>query len=566
MTTARLPALIASPFDQVKVQETSFGVDALARNVCNTWEEATTNPDFDVVVIGSGMFGAYCADKLFRNTKSKRILLLEAGGFLLAEHFQDYPNIGLNVPNPMDPGDDNGVPREVVWRMPWRGNTSFVGIPYCVGGKSIYWGGWCPRLTEDSLSGWPPVVVQYLKSNYPRVEEQLGISSRTDFIQGPLYEAMLAKAKAVLPGVPRLTSVEPPPLAVLGRGPASGLFTFNKYSSLPLLISAIRDSIAETGGDNARRRLFLVPRAQVVKLHTSGGMVRRVEAFVNKQQRFFEVTERCAVVLALGAIESTRMALESFPTALNSAQEKMGRNLTAHMRSTTTVQIRRSELEIPGKPLKEKLQTAAAMVRGATNDGHFHLQVTAADDREGDSDSLLFRMIPDADLLDKILDAQQAEFVAVTFRGCAETKGVKDQPAGNPALRWIDLSPFERDEFGFRRAFVNLAINAAEARLWNAMDAATVELARKLANNHPASIRIVSSSRDGLGTTYHESGTLWMGDDPAKSVTNANGGFHHVANAYCTDQAIFPSAGSANPVLTGLTLTRMIAEHIGSLE
>jgi choline dehydrogenase-like flavoprotein len=565
MTTARLPALIASPFDQVKVQETSFGVDALARNVCNTWEEATTNPDFDVVVIGSGMFGAYCADKLFRNTKSKRILLLEAGGFLLAEHFQDYPNIGLNVPNPMDPGDDNGVPREVVWRMPWRGNTSFVGIPYCVGGKSIYWGGWCPRLTEDSLSGWPPGVVQYLKSNYPRVEEQLGISSRTDFIQGSLYEAILAKAKAVLPGVPRLTSVEPPPLAVLGRGPASGLFTFNKYSSLPLLISAIRDAIAETGGDNARRRLFLVPRAQVVKLHTSGGVVRRVEAFVNKQQRFFEVTERCAVVLALGAIESTRMALESFPTALNSAQEKMGRNLTAHMRSTTTVQIRRSELEIPGKPLKEKLQTAAALVRGATNDGHFHLQVTAADDREGDSDSLLFRMIPDADLLEKILDAQQAEFVAVTFRGCAETKGVKDQSAGNPALRWIDLSPFERDEFGFRRAFVNLAINAAEARLWNAMDAATVELARKLANNDPASIRIVSSSRDGLGTTYHESSTLWMGDDPAKSVTNANGGFHHVANAYCTDQAIFPSAGSANPVLTGLTLTRMIAEHIGSL-
>ena len=205
-------------------------------------------------------------------------------------------------------------------------------------------------------------------------------------------------------------------------------------------------------------------------------------------------------------------------------------------------------------------------MRGETSDGHFHLQVTAADDREGDSDSLLFRMIPDTDLLEKILDAQQAEFVAVTFRGCAETKGVKDQPVGNPALRWIDLSPFERDEFGFRRAFVNLAINAAEARLWNAMDAATVELARKLANDHHAAIRIVSSSRDGLGTTYHESGTLWMGDDPAKSVTNANGGFHHVANAYCTDQAIFPSAGSANPVLTGLTLTRKIAEHIGSLE
>ena len=153
----------------------------------------------------------------------------------------------------------------------------------------------------------------------------------------------------------------------------------------------------------------------------------------------------------------------------------------------------------------------------------------------------------------------------MTFRGFAETKGVKDQPIGDPKLRWIDLSP-ERDEFGFRRAFVNLAINAAESRLWNAMDKATVDLARKLANDHNRAIRFVLSARDGLGTTYHESGTLWMGDDPATSVTDTNGRFHHVANAYCTDQALFPTVGSANPVLTGLTLTRKIAEHIARLE
>jgi choline dehydrogenase-like flavoprotein len=566
MAAARLPRLIASPVDGVDYQETSFSVDVVARNVCNTWDEATTNPNFDAVVIGSGMFGAYCADKLFRDTKVKRTLLLEAGLFLVAEHFQNLPNIGLNVPDPMDPAGDNGLPREIVWRMPWRGNNSFVGTPYCVGGKSVYWGGWCPRLTDDDLSAWPPTVARYLKDNYHRLEEQLGVSDRTDFIQGSLYETMLAKVKAVRLRVPRLATVEPPPLAVLGRGPASGLFSFNKYSSLPLLISAIRDAIAEVGGDNARRRLFLVPRAQVVKLHTSGGMVRCIEVFVNKQQRFLDIAPRCAVVLALGAIESTRIALESFPTTPNPADEKMGRNLTVHMRSTTTAQIRRSALETPGRPLKEKLQTAALLVRGETSDGHFHLQVTAADDREGDSDSLLFRMIPDMDLLEKILDAQNADFVAVTFRGCAETKGVKDQPIGNPALRWIDLSPFERDEFGFRRAFVNLTINAAEARLWNAMDAATIELARKLANDQNTAIRLISSSRDGLGTTYHESGTLWMGDSPAKSVTNANGRFHHLANAYCVDQALFPSGGSANPTLTGLTLTRKIAEHIATLE
>jgi len=158
-----LPRLIPSSTNQVNYQETSFGVDAVARNVCNTWEEAMTNPAFDAVVIGSGMFGGYFADKLFRDAKGKRTLLLEAGGFLIAQHFQDLPNIGLKVPEAMDPATDNGMPRELVWGMPWRGNTSFVGSPYCVGGKSIYWGGWCPKLMDGDLEFWPPPVARYLK-------------------------------------------------------------------------------------------------------------------------------------------------------------------------------------------------------------------------------------------------------------------------------------------------------------------------------------------------------------------------------------------------------------------
>jgi choline dehydrogenase-like flavoprotein len=563
---ARLPRLVPSLIEEVNYQETSLSIDALARNVCNTWEEAITNPAFDTVVIGSGMFGAYCADKLFRLTKEKRTLLLEAGAFLVPEHFQDLPNIGLNVPDPMNPADDTGSPREIVWRMPWRGNTSFVGTPYCVGGKSIYWGGWCPKLTDDELVNWPPGVAQYLKANYHQLETQLGVAEDTDFIQGPLYDALLARARTVRPKVPELTAIERPPLAVLGRFPASGMFTFNKYNSLPLLMGAIRDAIDEADGNDSRRRLFLVPNARVVKLHALDGVVRQVEVFVNGKQRFLKIEPWCDVVLALGAIESTRLALESFPTTPNPAEEKMGRNLTVHMRSTTTVQINRSALEQSGKPLPAYLQTAALLARGETRDGHFHLQLTAADDRTGDADKLLFRLIPDVEVLQEILDAQDAAFVAVTFRGFAETKGVKDQPIRNPALRWIDLSPSERDQFGFRRAFVNLAINPAEARLWNAMDAATVDFARKLAGEDNTAIRFLSSSRDGLGTTYHESCTLWMGDDPATSVTDANGRFHHIANAYCVDQAIFPTVGSVNPVLTGLTLTRKIAEHLAALE
>ncbi|WP_425437564.1 GMC oxidoreductase [Nocardioides gansuensis] len=45
------------------------------------------------------------------------------------------------------------------------------------------------------------------------------------------------------------------------------------------------------------------------------------------------------------------------------------------------------------------------------------------------------------------------------------------------------------------------------------------------------------------------------------SVTDPLGRFHHVSNAYCCDQAIFPIVGSVNPVLTGLTLAHRLAQY-----
>src|SRR5258708_40304315 len=63
----------------------------------------------------------------------------------------------------MDPANDNGLPRELVWGMPWRGDTSFVRTRYCVGGKSVYCGGWCPKLIDGDLAVAPPHVARYLK-------------------------------------------------------------------------------------------------------------------------------------------------------------------------------------------------------------------------------------------------------------------------------------------------------------------------------------------------------------------------------------------------------------------
>src|SRR5438552_19092263 len=95
-----LPRLIpaADPNDRVVVQDTEFTQDVLRRFICNTWEEATQNGGvgFDAVVIGAGMFGAYCAEKIYRHA-NVRVLVLDAGSLLVTEHVQNLSRIGLNA-------------------------------------------------------------------------------------------------------------------------------------------------------------------------------------------------------------------------------------------------------------------------------------------------------------------------------------------------------------------------------------------------------------------------------------------------------------------------------------
>jgi choline dehydrogenase-like flavoprotein len=543
------------------VQRTTLGLDVLGRFVCNTWEEATANGtrQFDAVVIGAGMFGGYCADKTFRfgEANGLKVLVLDAGPFLVPTHVQNLPNAGLNVPGPIDPADDPGVPRELVWGIAWRSNVDFIGQAYCFGGKSLYWGGWCPRLLATDLALWPPAVAQYLTQNYPVLEQQTGVDVTTDFIQGPLFDLLKQRASGAIGSVANLDTVEDPPLAVQGQAPASGLFSFDKYSSATVLIEAARDAASQP---DAQRRLFVVPNAHVTRLNTANGAVFSAEVFVNGVRQLLPIKPTCAVILAAGTVESTRLALVSFPTSPGDpTHELMGRNLMLHWRSNTFVSIKRSALD-PTNSLPNAVQAGALLVRGSTPQGKFHIQVTASADPFGNSDNLLFSMIPDIDLLDATLANQTAGSISIGFRGVSQLFGDRTSSVPNASGRWINLSPFESDEFGVPRAYVQLTTTAAEDALANAMDAAILQLANQIAGDNPANIQVTSQDRDGLGTTYHEGGTLWMGTDPQSSVTDTNGRFHNVANAFCADQSLFVTVGSVNPTLTGLVLSRKVAQ------
>ena len=617
-----------------RAQRTDFSLDIAGRYICNGLDEALaslgpgTRP-FDLIVLGGGSFGAALAEQLFANDQAQvhRILVLEGGPLALPEHVQNMPLQGLGIPpatsiSQLRSEGLDGEPREEVWGLPWHSSTPFPGLAYCLGGRSLYFGGWSPQLLDEEMptaadapSAWPQAVVDDLNNRYfAESAAHIGTEETNDFISGPLQNVLRqvlydginngAITEAIplgaLPDHPVLRknpdadettlrqllgnpagtsglSVQElrnllkleAPLAVQGQT-LPGFFPFNKFSSIPLLMKAARSAQAEADNDDGRKRLMAVPNCHVRHLQVQGGQVVAVDT----NQGQVPVPPNGKVIFALGTIESTRLALNSL--AGETGAQRIGHNLMVHVRSNLTIRIPRVSLAgLTGAPPNLEAAALFAKCRHQFADnslGYFHLQVTAAGLGElgTDSEAELFKLIPDIDTLHRFTSASDTHIV-ITIRSVGEM-----QPQN--ADSFVRLDP-ELDEFGVQRAFVQLQATAKDNELWQSMDTAADEAALvfaagdayelqtsagfvAVAAGQPASTVEGVQRRDGLGTTHHEAGTLWMGNDSASSVTDSDARFHHVANAYALGPSLEPTVGSTNPMLSAIALGRRLANHL----
>jgi choline dehydrogenase-like flavoprotein len=556
----------------ITTENTTFTRDVQGRYICNTLQEAldsTANAKpFDVIVIGGGSFGGVIAHRLFQidsRLKQHRILVLEGGPLLIPEHVQNLPTIG----------DLFAEVKRIPWQpAPATPNLGFPGLAYCLAGRSLFWGGWSPQLTDSELATWPPAVVKDLKDVYfEEAKRQLGTDTPNDFIFGPLHDALRERLFAGIANVThRFGIVEPrdleAPLAVVSASDRGGTFPINKFSSMPLLMDAARKSWVESKGDDHLKRLMIVPNCTVQELGLTNGQVTLVKTSLGD----ITLPQNGAVVIALGTIESTRLALRSFPNA----NGLLGANLMAHLRSNFTMRVPRRSLGVPA----DRLYASTLFVKGKSPNGHFHLQITAsaAGPNETNSEAELFRKVPDIDTLDRFdLDD---EFVIITLRGIGEM--TPERAAGSSNRVDLVVAQSGTQGAATKKGQVTLRPSVTDDALWRDMDAATDEVAQVLASNQPYEVlfngyqQVVpgqagkeardvfphAARHDLLGTTHHEAGTLWMDADPARGVTDLWGRVHEVQNARVVGPALFPSVGSPNPMLTGVALARRTAENM----
>ena len=632
-------------------ESTTFTLDNMGRFSCNTLQEAFDSAaqmiagrrrDFDVIVIGGGTFGSVIAEHLFvaDNTRSRRILVLEAGPFVLPEHFQNMPFMG-------------GAPD---MRVPWVNHPAlnYAGLIFAIGGRSLTWGGWSPELLDVEMTAWPPTTKNALRPAAPtqgyfaQASRQIGVKETNDFIYGPLHTALRKQLHAGLKAAGNLTGFtfsdlldhpavrypdpgEPPidapllrdwlglpstdttPLAELRElfkleAPLAvqsttlpGFFPTNKFSAVPALIRATRLASTEADGTgpaaDARKRIMAVSNCHVQDLITEtqpDNWVRVTGVRVWQNGNSVDVWlapprngGQSVVVIALGTVETTRLALTTFQQSLaGRAAQRIGTNLIAHLRSNLTIRIPRAAIAANLPPMViDSLQCSALLVKGkATNGRTFHFQITATGlNKLGtDSEAELFKKLPTLEHMESMLRATD-DTVVITIRG------IGDMTPRNPDS-FINLSTTDTD-FGRPKAVVTLGNAKAtpqqfpgsaetnnDRATWDEMDAVSDKIALIFAGNEAfeilpnansvipvpvgttaqrlAVLAAFKNRRDDLGTTHHDAGTMRMGDNIADAVTNDFGRIHDTTNCYIAGPALFPTVGSPNPMLTSVALGR----------
>lgn len=609
------------------------------------------NRAFDMIIIGGGTFGAVIAEHLFVTdaTNSRRILVLEGGPFVLPEHMQ-------NMPFQAAPTQSGGAPD---MRVPWVNHPAlnYSGLLFAIGGRSLTWGGWSPELLDEEMVAWPPATRTALRDQYfAKASRQIGVKETNDFIYGPLHTALRKQLHAglkapgnatgftlaALPEHPAVRYPDPgePPIDAalrrdwLGLPPTDttpeatlrelfkleaplavqsttlpGFFPTNKFSTVPGLIRAARLASAQADGvgvaADARKRLLIVPNCHVQELLTAtqaDNWVRVTGVRVWQNGASVDIPlapprngGQSAVVIALGTVETTRVALTTFQQSLaGRAAQRMGTNLVAHLRSNLTVRVPRAAIAANLPPtLIPSLQCSALLVKGKASTGRtFHFQITASGLQKlgADSEAELFKKIPSLEHFQDMLRATD-DTVVITIRG------IGDMTPRNPDS-FIDLSTLE---FDFQRpkavvhlgnakatpqAFPGSAQTQQDRVTWGEMDAVADKIALIFAGNEAfdilagpnrtipvpagtrtqrlAALAAFTARRDDLGTTHHDAGTMRMGDNIADAVTNDFGRIHDTTNCYVAGPTLFPTVGSPNPMLTGVALGRRTGDLLNS--
>lgn len=534
----------------------------------------------DVVIVGAGATGGTAAKVL--SEAGLKVVGLDRGPWLRPEKDYSGDEIKFVNRNFLWP-DPKLKPRTVREDANSKSEIfPFSPLPQLVGGGTVHWAGWVPRpmpsdfkqksihgtIAGTSLEDWP-FTYDDLEPYLTKVEWEFGVSGLDDadrnipprskpYPSKPLPPTKFGKKfydacnKMGINGFPI-------PHAMVtnnhkGRNPSNWTGFWNQYGDP----TTTRSNAATTFIPEALAtgNYELRPECYVVRVTTNKRGHAKGVVYIDENGLEIE-QEAKIVVLGLGAIESTRLLLNSkspqFPHGLANSSGLLGKNATFH-EYLFAVGLFDREVDQPLDGF------AGNYISGGSMDFY------ESDEKRGHIGGCIISTSQVCHPINwnfpgRPLWGQAAKDADRDFYRHAMKIGLilHDMPV---ETNMVDLDPDVVDAWGSPVARITHKAHPNDIHMGKWQVDKNMEILDAAGARKTIPVYLERST----GNTCHQHGTARMGHNPDKSVLNEFCGAHDVPGLYVVDGSGFPTALGVNPTLTMMAVAWRACEHIAEVQ
>ncbi|HTU46874.1 MAG TPA: GMC family oxidoreductase [Bryobacteraceae bacterium] len=541
---------------------------------------------YDVVVIGTGAGGGMAIHTLCQ--AGAKVCALNASRRLnpakdFRNHRQPYDMKFRGFGSPTLRKESIGYMDNEYTEGIWEHEIAFTTAPgtewtwrrcFAVGGKTNFWGRSSARFSEidfraASRDGYDvdwPITYNEIAPYYSRVERMIGVASTVqnrpsnpdgDYLPPMNFRCLdwILQSGAQKIGVPYL----PDRIAQLTRAHAGhpachfcgnctegcdiGAFFSTPWFFLP--------ADEKTGNLDLRTNALVRHIIADENGHAAG------VAYVDRKTRQeMEVYGR-NVVVAASCVESARILLNSksrrWPAGIANSSGQAGRNLCDHLYGTTARGYLPQLHGHPSFPDNVSASTVAWMPRWQNLDNPRREKFIRG-----------YSVYPDGGCAEFPSYYRDIEGFGRKFK--REIKRRYPTPVSfyiqAPSQRsdrnYIDIDPEVKDVYGIPAARIHFEWDNNTLLMWAHGKQVCEDLIRASGGEYTGA----ADEPDIPGTSLHETGTLRMGNDPKKFVTNRFGQTHDVPNLYICDASVFPNCTDKTTTISILAFSLRTSEYL----
>lgn len=541
---------------------------------------------YDVIVIGTGAGGGMAIHTLCQ--AGAKVCALNASRRLnpakdFRNHRQPYDMKFRGFGSPTLRKESIGYMDNEYTEGIWEHEIAFTTAPgtewtwrrcFAVGGKTNFWGRSSARFSEIDFRAatrdgydvnWP-ITYDEIAPYYSRVERMIGVASTVqnrpsnpdgDYLPPMNFRCIdwILQSGAQKIGVPYL----PDRIAQLTRAHAGhpachfcgnctegcdiGAFFSTPWFFLP--------ADEKTGNLDLRTNALVRHIIADENGHAAG------VAYVDRKTRQeMEVYGR-NVVVAASCVESARILLNSksrrWPAGIANSSGQAGRNLCDHLYGTTARGYLPQLRGQPSFPDNVSASTVAWMPRWQNLDNPRREKFIRG-----------YSVYPDGGCAEfpsyyRDIEGFGREFKREIKRRYPTPVSFYIQaPSQRSDSNYIDIDPEVKDVYGIPAARIHFEWDNNTLLMWAHGKQVCEDLIRASGGEYTGA----ADEPDIPGTSLHETGTLRMGNDPKKFVTNRFGQTHDVPNLYICDASVFPNCTDKTTTISILAFSLRASEYL----